>query len=104
MDDLVFKMNYVKNNNELVKLRNDIKKKDETMRQFTKNCKNLVESYKINSNIKMAELKEIIVDLDKQNKKLTSERDSYRYSLNRVPNFLLRLFGAKRKALGAGKE
>ena len=99
MNDIVFKMNYVRNNNRINELKKEAKIKDEKIIEYARVCKSLVEEYNGDNNDKIDKIKNENNILRMQNTVAENEREFYRRSLFKVPRFLLRLFGVDNKRL-----
>lgn len=99
MNDIVLKMNYVKNCNKIKELEDEAKLKDQRMTDYTNKCKNLIEEYKHKNIVQRDELKNKIKELEDANAKLSNEKDYYKNMLNSIPKFIQKLFCKKKDKL-----
>ena len=99
MNDIVFKMNYVKKNNEINELKKEVKEKDTKIVEYARVCKEIIEETK---NEKSDKLDKIVREnnmLKMQNTVAENEREFYKRSLYKIPRILLRIFGVDNKRL-----
>ena len=97
MNDVIYRINYILAKNNEAKLKKENSEKDKKIIEFSEECKRIIsERHEENSN-KINELTEKISVLESEKEKISKERDFYKDNLNKVPKFLLKLFGISKK-------
>ena len=97
MNDVIYRINYILAKNNEAKLKKENSEKDKKITECSEECKRIIsERHEENSN-KINELTEKISVLESEKEKISKERDFYKDNLNKVPKFLLKLFGISKK-------
>jgi len=104
MNKFLFKLNMIKSNNEIVRLKKSNEIKDKKLQKVSDGCKSLIIEYEIKNQKALLELNEKVNKLENENSELRKQRDFYCSSLEKIPKFLLKLFVGKNKMLENGEE
>lgn len=96
MEEFLTKLNFVKKNNYINQLERDNKKNKERIEIYISNFKKAITEQELE---KRQNLK-TIEELNEANKKLQAENNSYKYILDRIPNWIIKLFAGKKNIGG----
>ena len=96
MEDFLTKLNIVKKNNYINQLEKDIKKNEEKIHKYVDNFKKEITEQEIEKRNYLQKIEE----LTESNKKLENENKSYKLILNKIPNFIIKLFAGKKNIGG----
>lgn len=96
MEEFLTKINLVKKNNYINKLEKDNQKNKEKIEKYVLNFKKEITEQEIEKRQYIRTIKELTED----NKKLKQENDGYKYILNKIPSFIIRLFAGKKNIGG----
>lgn len=96
MEDFLAKLNFVKKNNYINKLEKDNKKNEELIEKYVLNFKREITQQEQE---KRKHLK-IIKELTENNQKLQDENNSYKFILDKIPNWVIRFFAGKKNIGG----
>ena len=100
MNEVLFKLNMIKNNNQIVKLKHENKILNSKTIELVDSYKKIIKEYQDKTKNEIDDLKENVRRLEEENKKLHVQNQLYKTSLNKIPNFIVRLFiGRKVKLL-----
>ncbi len=96
MEEFLTKINIVKKNNRINKLERENNEKQKKIEKYLSKSKEVITQMEIEkrTNVKMIE------ELSEENKRLQYENNNYKYILNRIPNWAIRIFAGKNKRLG----
>lgn len=92
MEDFLTKLNFVKKNNYINQLERDNKKNAERIEKYVSNFKKEITEQELEKRRNLQTIKE----LTENNKKLQDENNSYKYILNKIPNWIIKLFAGKK--------
>ena len=104
MNNFLYKINSVKTNNQIVRLKKENELKDKKMEEVVSECKNIVLDFQAKSKNKVFEMNEKINKLEDENNELRKQRDFYKDSLEKMPKFIVKMFSGKNKMLEKGEE
>lgn len=96
MEDFLTKLNIVKKNNYINKLERDNKKNEERLEKYVSNFKKEITEQELEKRNYLQTIKE----LTENNQKLQNENNSYKYILDKIPNFIIRIFAGKKNIGG----
>ena len=96
MEDFLTKLNFVKKNNYINQLERHNKKNEERIDTYVANFKKALAEQELE---KMQQLK-TIQELTESNKKLQDENNGYKFILNKIPNWVIKLFAGKKNIGG----
>ena len=100
MEEMVQKLNRVKNHNQIVKLKKENKLQKEKIKQINSDYRNMtqdiIDKYKKICDEKITEKNNKISELEKQ-------VTFYQNALNKIPNFILKIFLGKKMLLDKGE-
>lgn len=96
MEEFLAKLNFVKKNNYINKLERDNKKNEERIEKYVSNFKKEITEQELEKRKYIQTIKE----LTENNQKLQNENNSYKYILDKIPNFIIRLFAGKKNIGG----
>jgi len=100
MDEILFKLNMVKNNNQIVKLKYENKITNLKTIKLVDSYKKMIKEYQDKTKNEINELNGKVKKLEEENKKIYAQNQLYKSTLNRIPNFIVRIFvGRKVKLL-----
>lgn len=100
MDEVLFKLNMVKNNNQIVRLKYKNKINNLKTVQLVNSYKKMVKKYQDKTTSEINNLKEKVKNLEEENQKMYAKNQLYKNTLDRIPNFIVRIFvGRKIKLL-----
>lgn len=92
MEDFMAKLNIVKKNNYINKLEKDNKKHEEQLEKYISNFKKEITEQELEKRKYLQTIKE----LTENNEKLQNENKSYKFILNKIPNWVIKLFAGKK--------
>lgn len=96
MDEFLAKINIVKKNNYINKLEKENKHNENRINKYVDNFKKVITEMEIEKRKNL----ETIKTLTEDNKKLQDENNSYKYVLNKIPNWVIKLFAGRNKNIG----
>lgn len=103
MDNFLYKLNSMKNHNQIIKLKKENETKTQKMNEVISECKNIVLDYQKKNENEILKMNDKINTLEDENNELRKQRDFYRDSLEKVPKFILKMFVGKNKLLEKGE-
>lgn len=92
MEEFLSKLNIVSKNNYINKLEKDNIQKDDKIEKYITNFKKVITEMEIEKRKNVQTIKE----LTENNKILQNENNSYKNILDRIPNWIIKLFAGKR--------
>ena len=96
MEEFLTKLNIVKKNNYINKLERENKKNEERIQIYVSNFKKALTEEELEKRNNLKQIKE----LTENNKKLQDENNSYKYILEKIPNWVIKLFAGKKNIGG----
>jgi len=96
MEDFLTKLNIVKKNNYINKLERNNKKNEERIEKYISNFKKEITEQEIEKRKYIQTIKELTAN----NQKLQNENDSYKFILNKIPNWIIKFFAGKKNIGG----
>lgn len=96
MEEFLTKLNFVKKNNYINQLERDNKKNEERIEIYISNFKKAITEQELEKRQNLKTIKE----LNDANQKLQAENNSYKYILDRIPNWIIKLFAGKKNIGG----
>lgn len=96
MEEFLTKLNIVKKNNYINKLERDNKKDKERIEKYVSNFKKEITEQEL----KKRQYLQTIQELTSQNKELQSINQNYQLILDKIPNWIIRLFAGKKNIGG----
>lgn len=96
MEEFLTKLNIVKKNNYINKLEKENKQNENKIDKYVSNFKKVITEMEIEKRKNL----ETIKTLTENNKKLQDENNSYKYVLNKIPNWVIKLFAGRNKNIG----
>lgn len=96
MEEFLAKLNIVRKNNYINQLERNNKKNEERIEKYVSNFKKEIAEQELEKRKYLQTIKE----LAENNQKLQNENNSYKYILDKIPNFIIRLFAGKKNIGG----
>lgn len=96
MEEFLTKLNIAKKNNYINKLEKENKHNENKINKYVENFKKVM----IDMEKEKRKNLDIIRKLEEDNKKLKDENASYKYTLSKVPHWIIRLFVRKDRGIG----
>ena len=96
MEEFLTKLNIVKKNNYINKLERENKHNENKIDKYVSNFKKVITDMEIEKRKNL----ETIKTLTETNKKLQDENNSYKYVLNKIPNWVVKLCVGRNKNIG----
>lgn len=96
MEEFLAKINIVKKNNYINKLERDNKRNEERIERYVSNFKKEITAQEEEKRKYLQTIKE----LTENNEKLENENKSYKFILNKIPNWVIKLFTGKKNIGG----
>ena len=96
MEEFFTKLNVVKKNNYINKLERDNQKNSELIEKYLENFKKEITEQELEKRKHL----QMIKDLTENNQKLQNENNGYKFILDKLPNWVIRLFVGKKKIGG----
>ena len=96
MEEFLTKLNIVKKNNYINKLEKENKHNENRINKYVSNFKQVITEMEIEKRKNLQTIKELTED----NKKLQDENNSYKYIINKIPGWVIRLFAGKKNIGG----
>lgn len=96
MEEFLTKLNIVKKNNYINKLEKENKHNENKINKYVSKFKEVITEMEIEKRKNLQTIKE----LTENNKKLEDENKSYKYILEKIPNWVIKLFAGKNKNIG----
>ena len=91
MEEFLTKLNIVKKNNYINKLERDNKKNEIRIEKYVENFKKEITEQELEKRKYMQQIEE----LKKINKELENTNKGYKFILDKIPNFIIKLFAGK---------
>ena len=96
MEEFLTKLNIVKKNNYINKLERDNERNEKRIEKYVENFKKEITEQELEKRKYMQQIEE----LTKQNEELLSANKSYKFILDKIPNFIIKLFVGKKNVGG----
>lgn len=96
MEEFLKRLNFVKNHNYIKSLENKNTENEKKIKKYVQNSKDAITELEKDK----IKLKKQIEELEECNKNITEENKYYKNLLNRVPNWIIKLFVRKNNKLG----
>lgn len=96
MEEFLAKLNIVNKNNYINKLERDNKRNEERIEKYVKNFKKEITEQELEKRKYI----QTIEELTENNKKLQYENKSYKFILDKIPNWVIKLFAGKKNIGG----
>lgn len=96
MEDFLTKLNIVKKNNYINKLEQNNKRNEERIEKYVENFKKEITEQELEKR----KYQKTIQELTEANEKLQNENKGYKFILDKIPNFIIKLFAGKKKVGG----
>lgn len=96
MEDFLTKLNIVKKNNYINKLEKDNKRNEERIEKYVENFKKEITEQELEKRKYLQQIQE----LTKINEELKNANKGYKFILDKIPNFIIKLFAGKKNIGG----
>ena len=96
MEEFLTKLNIAKKNNYINKLERDNQKNEKRIEKYVENFKKEITEQELEKRKYIQQIE----DLTKQNEELLNENKGYKFILDKIPNFIIKLFAGKKKIGG----
>jgi len=96
MEDFLTKLNIVKKNNYINKLERENEKSEKRIEKYVENFKKEITEQEIEKRKYIKQIEE----LTRINKELENTNKGYKFILDKIPNFIIRLFAGKKNIGG----
>lgn len=96
MEEFLTKLNIVKKNNYINKLEQNNKRNEERIEKYVSNFKKEITEQEIEKRKYL----QTIQELTKQNEELQNTNKGYKFILDKIPNFIIKLFVGKKNIGG----
>lgn len=96
MEEFLTKLNIVKKNNYINKLEKDNQKNEARIEKYVSNFKKEITEQELEKRKNLATIQE----LTENNKKLQDENNMYKFILDKIPNFIIKIFAGKKNIGG----
>ena len=96
MEEFFIKLNTVKKNNYINKLERDNQRNEERIQKYVSNFKKEITEQELEKRKYLQTIKE----LTENNQKLQNENAGYKYILDKIPNFIIKIFAGKKNIGG----
>lgn len=96
MEDFLTKLNIVKKNNYINKLEKDKKINEQKIEKYVENFKKEITEQELEKRKYIKQINE----LTKINKELENTNKGYKFILDKIPNFIIKLFAGKKNIGG----
>ncbi len=96
MEEFLTKLNIAKKNNYINKLERENKHNENKINKYVSNFKQVITEMEIEKRKNI----EKIEKLEENNKKLQAENTNYKYILEQIPNWVIKIFARKNKNIG----
>lgn len=96
MEDFLTKLNIVKKNNYINKLEKNNEKNQKRIEKYVENFKKEITDQELEKRKYLQQIQE----LTKINEELENENKGYKFILDKIPNFIIKLFAGKKNVGG----
>jgi len=96
MEEFLTKLNIAKKNNYINKLERDNQKNEKRIEKYVENFKKEITEQELEKRKYIQQIE----DLTKQNEALLNENKGYKFILDKIPNFIIKLFAGKKNIGG----
>lgn len=96
MEEFLTKLNIAKKNNYINKLERDNQKNEKRIEKYVENFKKEITEQELEKRKYIQQIE----DLTKQNEELLNENKGYKFILDKIPNFIIKLFAGKKNIGG----
>jgi len=96
MEEFLTNINLIKKNNYINQLKHDNKRNEERLEKYVENFKKEITEQELEKRQNQKTIKQ----LTEQNEKLLNENKSYKFILDKIPNWVIRLFVGKKNIGG----
>lgn len=96
MEEFLTKLNIVKKNNYINKLEKDNKKNEERIEKYVSNFKKEITEQELEKRQYIKKIQE----LSAENKELQNTNKSYKFILDKIPNWVIKFFAGKKNIGG----
>ena len=99
MKDFLYRLNLMKNHNRIISLEKKNQRNVEKTQELVESYKEIINNYENKKQTEAKKLNEKIKQLEEENSNLVLQCKFYKDCLDKVPNFILRIFVGKNKKL-----
>lgn len=96
MEEFLTKLNIAKKNNYINKLERDNQKNEKRIEKYVENFKKEITEQELEKRKYIQQIE----DLAKQNEELLNQNKGYKFILDKIPNFIIKLFVGKKNIGG----
>ena len=96
MEEFLTKLNIVKKNNYINKLEKDNERNEKRIEKYVENFKKEITEQELEKRKYLQKIE----DLTKQNEELLNQNKGYKFILDKIPNFIIKLFVGKKNIGG----
>ena len=96
MEEFLTKLNIVKKNNYINKLEKDNERNEKRIEKYVENFKKEITEQELEKRKYLQQIE----DLTKQNEELLNQNKGYKFILDKIPNFIIKLFVGKKNIGG----
>ena len=96
MEEFLTKLNIVKKNNYINKLERDNERNEKKIEKYVENFKKEITEQELEKRKYLRQIE----DLTKQNEELLNQNKGYKFILDKIPNFIIKLFVGKKNIGG----
>lgn len=96
MEEFLTKLNIIKKNNYINKLEKDNQRNEKRLEKYVENFKKEITEQELEKRKYIQQIE----DLTKQNEELLNENKGYKFILDKIPNFIIKLFVGKKNIGG----
>ena len=96
MEEFLTKLNIAKKNNYINKLERDNQKNEKRIEKYVENFKKEITEQELEKRKYIQQIE----NLTKQNEELLNENKGYKFILDKIPNFIIKLFAGKKNIGG----
>ena len=96
MEEFLTKLNIAKKNNYINKLEHDNQKNEKRIEKYVENFKKEITEQELEKRKYIQQIE----NLTKQNEELLNENKGYKFILDKIPNFIIKLFVGKKNIGG----
>ena len=104
MKEILRKMNWIKEKNEISKLKGEIEKKNKKLEFLEKRCREIIQLHKTETEKIIDDLNDKIQTLEEDNSRLEKECNFYKGTLNSIPKFIVKIFSKRKIMIGKGEN
>ena len=99
MKDFLFKLNMMKNHNQIIRLEQKNKENTDKTQKLVESYKKIVSDYQEKNETEMKIMREKIEKIEEENSNLKLQCKFYEDCLDKIPKFILRILVGKNKKL-----